>query len=658
MQPRSPSVAGARDPAYASDGRLALSVRGDLWVVSTDAKWTRVTAGPAWDREPAWSADGKSLVCSRRIAAATSTSGALRSVTPAPRRAPTRVSRHRGGRERTDAGRDGRILFVRGRGSAARIWIREPRRERASPNERHARRALAGDLARRTTRVAFVVAFGDGRRLVVRRLVAAGRAARRRQHCRRRAAASSIPPGRLTAIDSPTRPPTRDAVSTSCRSTGATRISSARGTPSRCGSPTGGHLTLVELPDDEVDYNGDPDRLGDREAHDLLSDAGGMWTVDAPAAPDAGSRCRAGSGERAIRRDDERARHNAAALDELAARTATLYYDTPGAAAAARSGKSLVDKYRPRAVARTDRRRAPRRAARPAARASAVSSSRRPGAPRCRARIPSRRRPASRCCAKGGNVVDAAVAVSFALGVVEPDASGPGGYGQMLVYRTDHDASRSSSSSCRVCRKTPVSETRRLLQNGRLPDDGPVLANVPGTVAAMYLAVKKYGSKKMPWDQILAPAIRAARDGYVVSEGLATTLATEREHFLKYDGTRALFFRDGQPLHAGDTLKNPDLAWTLEQIAKGGADAFYRGEIARRIVTDLRGKGNAMKLTDLGALLRRRARAGGGDVSRTTRSTRARRRSPAARSSWARSISSSNSKILNRTPTTPRRCTR
>jgi gamma-glutamyltranspeptidase len=84
-----------------------------------------------------------------------------------------------------------------------------------------------------------------------------------------------------------------------------------------------------------------------------------------------------------------------------------------------------------------------------------------------------------------------------------------------------------------------------------------------------------------------------------VSEGLATTLATEREQFLKYEGSRALFFRDDQPLHAGDTLKNPDLAWTLEQIASGGADAFYKGEIARRLVTDLHSKGNAMKLSDM-----------------------------------------------------------
>jgi gamma-glutamyltranspeptidase/glutathione hydrolase len=142
-------------------------------------------------------------------------------------------------------------------------------------------------------------------------------------------------------------------------------------------------------------------------------------------------------------------------------------------------------------------------------------------------------------------------------------------------------------------------ENAGLLQNGHLPDDGPVLANVPGTVAAMYLAVKKYGSGKVAWADILAPAIRAARDGYIVSEGLATTLATEREHFLKYDGSRSLFFRKGQPVHAGDTLRNPDLAWTLEQIAQGGADAFYKGEIARRIVADLRSNGNAMQLSDL-----------------------------------------------------------
>ena len=115
----------------------------------------------------------------------------------------------------------------------------------------------------------------------------------------------------------------------------------------------------------------------------------------------------------------------------------------------------------------------------------------------------------------------------------------------------------------------------------------------------MYAAWEKYGSRKIAWKALLAPAIRAARDGYVVSEGLATTLATEREHFEKYPGSRALFFRNGEPLHAGDTLRNPDLAHVLEAIADRGADGFYKGEIARRWVADLHGSGNAMTLLDL-----------------------------------------------------------
>ncbi|HEX3867048.1 MAG TPA: gamma-glutamyltransferase, partial [Gemmatimonadaceae bacterium] len=200
--------------------------------------------------------------------------------------------------------------------------------------------------------------------------------------------------------------------------------------------------------------------------------------------------------------------------------------------------------------------------------------------------------------AKGGNAVDAAVAISFALGVVEPDASGPGGYGQMVVFRKGMDHPQLIEFMTRVPEDAGLGNTTALT-NGRLPDGGPVLANVPGTVAAMYLAWQQFGSQKIPWADLLAPAIRAARNGYVVSEGLATTLATEREQFLKYDGSRALFFRDGEPLHAGDTLRNPDLASTLEQIAAGGADAFYKGEIAKRLVSDLHSHGNAMKLSDM-----------------------------------------------------------
>ena len=168
----------------------------------------------------------------------------------------------------------------------------------------------------------------------------------------------------------------------------------------------------------------------------------------------------------------------------------------------------------------------------------------------------------------------------------------------MLVYQKAMPQPRLIEFMSRVPEDAGLGNTT-LSHNGRLPDGGPVVVNVPGTVAAMYLAWQKFGTKKLPWSELLQPAIRAARNGYVVSEGLATTLSTEREEFAKYDGSRALFFRNDQPLHAGDTLRNPDLTAALEQIAAGGADAFYRGEIGKRMVADLHAKGNAIKRSDM-----------------------------------------------------------
>jgi gamma-glutamyltranspeptidase len=542
-----------------------------------------------------WSADGKSILFSSnrdgnfdiwRVALGDTGATA----------APTRMFGTAEDESEPTLAADGRILFVRGRESAARIWIRETDgREHRLTNASNAERwpAISVDGAR----VAFVVLSESGRRLVVRRVDAPAE---------RRSADTTVvsAPG----IEHPAWSPNGDRLTytTAAPRSGVyvvpidghySNLLSARHAES-VWNPDGSRLTLVALPDDEVEYNGDPDRLGDREAHDLLSDASGIWTLDAPAAPDASLGAAPAEASAPFGRDDERARHNTASLDELAARTQRLYNDAPAAAVARARWRSLVDKYRPRAIAARSeddlravlhallRERPPYRAT---ASGRAAISSAHPVATEAGLEI----------LRQGGNVVDAAAAVSFTLGVVEPDASGPGGYGEMLVYRTDQTRPRLIEFMSRVPEEAGLGNGA-LLQNGRLPQDGPVLANVPGTIAAMSLAVKKYGSGKVTWEQILAPAIRAARDGYVVSDGLATTLATEREHFLKYDGARALFFRNGQPLHAGDTLRNPDLAWTLDQIAKGGADAFYHGEIARRIVSDLRGKGNAMQLTDLG----------------------------------------------------------
>src|SRR5690348_3819772 len=165
---QSPSVAGARDPAYGPDARLALSVRGDLWVVSKDAKWVRITAGPAWDREPVWSADGRSLLFSSNRdgrfdiwRVALSDTGAAS--------APTRVLGSSEDESEPAEGADQQILFVRGRGSAARIWVHEADgREHRLTNGQTAERwpAISADRER----VAFVALSESGRRLIVRRV--------------------------------------------------------------------------------------------------------------------------------------------------------------------------------------------------------------------------------------------------------------------------------------------------------------------------------------------------------------------------------------------------------------------------------------------------------------------------------------------------------
>jgi len=199
---------------------------------------------------------------------------------------------------------------------------------------------------------------------------------------------------------------------------------------------------------------------------------------------------------------------------------------------------------------------------------------------------------------RGGNVIDAAVAVSFAIGVVEPDASGIGGYGEMVLHLTDMEEPVVIEVLTRVPEHAGL-DNAALLVDGSLPVDGPVLANVPGTVAGMWKAWEKYGSGSLEWSDLLQPAIRLAENGFVLDDAFTTTLARERLRFEKYESSRRLFFPNGSPLLPGDTLRNPDLAWTLRAIASGGADAFYRGEVARRMVADLRGLGNAMTVNDM-----------------------------------------------------------
>ena len=587
ISPSSPA-SGVQDATYAPDGRLALAIDGDIWVqrsAGDTSSWTQVTSGAAWDREPTWSADGKSLVfASNRDGDSRLYKVQLGAAGNLAASSPQRVTDSNTWESNPALAADGTLAFVRGRGPTARIYLRSPdgheRRLTKSKTGAEGWPAFAPD----GKQLAFVAITERGRRLRI--ALMHGDSSYTVVSNRDVEHPAWSPDGRRLAFG--TRSGPAGVWVTTPEDDYLNLVSARRAAPSW--SPNGSTLVLVELPPPPPGYNGDPDRLGDRAAGSVQKGAGKLWYVSAPLAPDSGN-----SAKLAIAMDQHE--RNAARFDAAWQRTAQLYYSTPDAAPRRTQWEKLRDAFRPRALAaKSDDDLAQivhemllrRPALREPATGHAAVSSANPVATEAGLEI----------LRKGGNVVDAAVAVSFALGVVEPDASGIGGYGEMLIRLDSMPRPVVIEFMTRLPQDVLTNE-HAILSDGGYPDDGPVLPNVPGTIAGMHKAWKEYGSHKVTWADLVAPAIRAATNGYVVSDGLATTLATEREHFLKYEGSRKLFFRNGEPLHAGDTLRNPDLAWSLKQIADSGANAVYRGAVGRRMVADLRGHGNAMRMSDL-----------------------------------------------------------
>src|SRR6202140_1936890 len=199
----------------------------------------------------------------------------------------------------------------------------------------------------------------------------------------------------------------------------------------------------------------------------------------------------------------------------------------------------------------------------------------------------------------GGNAVDAAVAVGFALAVVEPAAGNIGGGGFMLVRLAD---GRATFLDYREV--APGKATRDMyIKDGKLDEEASVIGYrsvaVPGTVAGLELALKTYGTLKLA--EVMAPAIRLAEQGFPVSKKLARELEEEKPGLQRFPVSRQIFLKDGQMLRAGDTLRQPELAATLKRIAKNGAADFYRGETARTIVDDMTKSGGLITLDDLPA---------------------------------------------------------
>jgi len=201
---------------------------------------------------------------------------------------------------------------------------------------------------------------------------------------------------------------------------------------------------------------------------------------------------------------------------------------------------------------------------------------------------------------RGGNAVDAAVGVAFALAVVEPAAGNIGGGGFMLVRLAD---GRTTFFDYREVAPGAATRNMYIKPDGKLDEEASVIGYksvaVPGTVAGLELALKTYGTMKLA--EVMEPAIRLAENGFTVSEKLARQLQEEKAGLEKFPASRRIFLNDGKMWKAGDTLKQPELAATLKRIAKNGAEDFYGGETARMIAADMEKSGGLVTLQDLAA---------------------------------------------------------
>jgi len=199
----------------------------------------------------------------------------------------------------------------------------------------------------------------------------------------------------------------------------------------------------------------------------------------------------------------------------------------------------------------------------------------------------------------GGNAVDAAVAVGFTLAVTLPRAGNLGGGGFMVIHMAD----RGETVARDYREMAPAGASRDMY----LDDEGNVdrdratstrkAVGVPGTVAGLVLALETYGT--MDLASVMAPAIALARDGVTVTEDLSLSLRSARRRLGAEVHAEEIFYKGENFYLSGDTLRQPELTWSLQQISDHGADAFYRGEIAERIASDMAANGGLINADDL-----------------------------------------------------------
>jgi len=203
---------------------------------------------------------------------------------------------------------------------------------------------------------------------------------------------------------------------------------------------------------------------------------------------------------------------------------------------------------------------------------------------------------------RGGNAVDAAIAVAFALAVTHPAAGNLGGGGFMMIRLKN-----GTTTAIDYREMAPAAAHRNVF----LDKDGDLIkgeggslvgyraAGVPGTVRGMELALKKYGSGKLSWAQLVEPARRLAVEGFVVTNELANSLYGNRKYLSLYDETKRIYLKNGQFYQEGERFRQPELGATFTRLQRLGPNELYQGETARLIVADMKRNNGLMTMDDL-----------------------------------------------------------
>ncbi|MEP6708122.1 MAG: gamma-glutamyltransferase [Pyrinomonadaceae bacterium] len=192
---------------------------------------------------------------------------------------------------------------------------------------------------------------------------------------------------------------------------------------------------------------------------------------------------------------------------------------------------------------------------------------------------------------RGGNAVDAAIAVAFALAVTHPAAGNLGGGGFMMIRLKN-----GKTTAIDYREMAPAAATRNVYldaQGKLIEGEGGSLvgyraAGVPGTVRGMELALKKYGSGKLNWAQLLEPARLLAANGFSVTYTLARSLRGNKDYLSQYPETRRIYLNNGKLYDEGNVFRQPDLAATFARLQRSGPNEFYEGQTARMIVNDVK----------------------------------------------------------------------